>query len=465
MTISTPDYDLAIVGAGPAGMAAATAAVECGLTCVLIDEQQAPGGQIYRSIGQSPLCDESILGADYYAGRRLLEALPRSGAVKTMFGHTLWGVEDGLVLHLSRTGEGRRLTASRLLLATGAQERPVPFPGWTLPGVMTCGAAQIALKSHALVPPAPLVLAGSGPLLLLLTAQLLRAGVKIRALLDTTPRGQWRQSLPHLMQATRNLPLLMKGGTLLRDVRRSRIPLYRHVSSLRAEGQEDRVSEVHFTSDGKHHSLDCASLLVHQGVVPNIQLSRALELDHHWHAAQQCWHPTLDSDGRSSRPEIAVAGDGGGISGAKAAEADGRMVALAIARELGRLDERRYRAMTRAPRRLRTRERSARPFLDHLYSPSRDILAPPDETLVCRCEEVTAGEIRRLARHGCPGPNQAKAYSRAGMGPCQGRLCGLTINQLIATTQKREPEEVGYYRLRMPIKPITLGELADTDSG
>ncbi|MCO4757489.1 MAG: (2Fe-2S)-binding protein, partial [Oceanospirillaceae bacterium] len=106
-----------------------------------------------------------------------------------------------------------------------------------------------------------------------------------------------------------------------------------------------------------------------------------------------------------------------------------------------------------------------RPFLDRLYSPAAEFLRPSDETMVCRCEEVTAGEIRSLARSGCAGPNQAKAFSRAGMGPCQGRLCGLTVSQLMAEASNRPVSEVGYYNIRSPIKPVTLAEVAGVDPG
>ncbi|NVK40362.1 MAG: FAD-dependent oxidoreductase [Oceanospirillaceae bacterium] len=456
------DYDLAIVGAGPAGLAAAATAADAGLKVALLDEQNTPGGQIYRSIRQPAPADERILGPDYYHGRSLLGALEQPG-VDYRPGSTVWAVDEDLSLCLSQDGQSRRVRARRLLIATGAQERPVPFPGWTLPGVMTCGAAQILLKSSALAPAQPLVLAGSGPLLLLIAAQLHRAGVRIEAILDTTPRQHYATALKHLPGALRNLPLLTKGLGLLRELKRAGIRRLTNVSALEAVATSDgNLNAVRFNRGKERRELPCTTLLVHQGVVPNVQLTRALGLAHDRDELQQCWRPAIDAWGESSRAGIFVAGDSAGIAGALAAEAFGRLVALQAAHQLGHLSAAERDTRARQAQTELGRQRAIRPFLDALYRPAQAFLTPPDETIVCRCEEVTAGELRRMVDDGCRGPNQTKAFCRAGMGPCQGRLCGLTVSQVIADQRGVPVDEVGYYQVRMPIKPLTLGELADT---
>ena len=155
-----------------------------------------------------------------------------------------------------------------------------------------------------------------------------------------------------------------------------------------------------------------------------------------------------------------MAGDGGGIGGAAVAAMQGRLAALDIGRRLGSIDgvERDRRADPH--RAAMARHLRIRPFLDALYRPVEAIRRPEDETLVCRCEEVTAGDIREMVRMGCLGPNQTKSFGRPGMGPCQGRMCGLTVSEIIAAERALPVAEVGYYRIRPPIKPITLGELA-----
>lgn len=454
-------YDLAIIGSGPAGMAAAAEAGKLGLHTALLDEQEEAGGQIYRAIGRAPLADENVLGADYYQGRALLDAM-QDARIDHLPGTTVWGVDEDLTLNVSRRGHSQQVHARRLLVATGAQERPVPFPGWTLPGVMTCGAAQVLLKSSALVPPTPLVLAGSGPLLLLVASQLTHAGVPIEAVLDTTPLNNYRLAVRHSAGALRNPRLLFKGLGLLRSLKRSGVPHITGVEQLRAESEHgDQVSKVRYRRKGTDHQLDCRTLLVHQGVVPNVQLTRALELDHDWNEQQQCWAPHVDAWGETSRAGIFVAGDSSGIAGARAAEEAGRLSVLQIARQLDRLKEAERDARSAPIFRRLSPQYAIRPFLDVLYQPARAFQVPEDDTIVCRCEEVTAGELRQIVDAGCRGPNQAKAFCRAGMGPCQGRLCGLTVSQILADRSGLPIDAVGYYHIRPPIKPLTLGELAD----
>lgn len=456
-------YDLAIIGAGPAGMAAAAEAAALGLDTVVIDEQAGAGGQIYRAIGAPALADERILGADYYHGRSLLETLNASG-VDYLPSTTVWAVEPGLTLNVSSQGKSQQVHAKRLLLATGAQERPVPFPGWTLPGVMTCGAAQVLLKSSALTPPTPLVLAGSGPLLLLIAVQLTRAGVTIEALLDTTPRHNLSRALRHLGGALRNPRLLMKGLGMIAELKRAGVRYLKGVEDLAADASDgEHLSQVRFIHRAETKQLACTSLLVHQGVVPNVQLTRALELSHQWDDLQQCWRPQLDAWGETPHPGIFVAGDSGGIAGAQAAEESARVAVLAMAAQLGKLTEAQRNEKAKPHQRRLAPQLAIRPFLDALYQPAKTFLVPADDTLVCRCEEITAGELRRTVDEGCRGPNQAKAFCRAGMGPCQGRLCGLTVSQVIAERSGQAMDAVGYYHIRSPIKPLTLGELADID--
>jgi bacterioferritin-associated ferredoxin len=195
-------------------------------------------------------------------------------------------------------------------------------------------------------------------------------------------------------------------------------------------------------------------------VVPNIQITRALGVKHDWDEQQLCWRPQLSEWGECDVAGVHVAGDGGGIGGAKAAEISGRISALNVLESLGYIDTHR-RDQEAAPwRRQRNREAAVRPFLDALYRPADQWRQPADDTVVCRCEEVSAGTIRQLAAQGCLGPNQMKSFTRCGMGPCQGRMCGLTVSEILAAEHDRPVEEIGYYRLRPPFKALTLTQLA-----
>lgn len=456
--MSLLNIDVAVIGAGAAGMSAAVALAGLGLQVVLLDEQGSPGGQIYRGITLAPLSRRDMLGPDYAHGNTLAQALAAS-TVRYEKGAAVWQVTRDHQVSYLRDGRLQTVQAKAVLLATGAMERPFPIPGWTLPGVMSAGAAQILLKSSGLAPSEPVVLAGCGPLLYLLGWQYLRAGVTIKALVDTTrPEDYWR-ARRHLFAALRAWPYLRKGLELMRSLRRAGIAHYTGAEQLAVEGS-DAASALTFSVGGKTRRVATRCVLLHQGVVPNIQFSQSLRARHLWDEDQLCFSPVIDAWGELDVPGIYVAGDGAGIGGAQAAALQGELAALGIAARLGRLSDaerERHAAPLRTGLEANLR---IRPFLDAVYQAREENRIPADEVMVCRCEEVTAGELRKFVALGCAGPNQAKSFGRCGMGPCQGRMCGLTVTEVIAKARGVSAAEVGYYRIRPPIKPITLGELA-----
>lgn len=450
--------DLLIVGSGPAGMAAALTGRRHGLEVMVVDDQPKPGGQIWRSVEDAGDRDE-ILGAAFVEGRAIAREFRASG-VSYRSGAQLWQIEPGFRAFLTREGASEMVEAEAVILATGAQERPVPFPGWTLPGVLTVGAAQILLKSAGQIPTGPTWIAGSGPLPLLYAVQLLQAGGSLAGYLDTTPRGQWRSALRHLPAALRGSGDLLKGLGWLARLRRSKVPVISGVRELEAIG-DGRVTGLRYrTKADVPTKVEADTLLVHEGVVPSIHAPLSMGCAVAWNAAQDCFVPVVDEWGESSQEGLFIAGDGAGIAGAKAAQLRGEMAALRVAAKLGFTSGGAALLAAEPVRRALGRELAVRPFLDALFKPRRQVFAPCDETIVCRCEEVTAGEVRRLAKVGQPGPNQIKAASRIGMGPCQGRQCGYSVTGIISAVQERPPGEVGFFHVRPPLKPVTLGELA-----
>src|SRR5262249_36398789 len=378
-------------------------------------------------------------------------------------GALVWSIGRDLSIGVSCDGVTRMIRAARVILATGAQERPFPIEGWTLPGVVTAGAAQGLLQSSG-----PLAegrhaegrtaIAGTGPLLWLVAAQLLRAGATIEAILDTTPRSNWRAALRHAGEFAAS-PFLAEGARLLLEVRR-RVKVVRAVRHLAAHGSS-RLSAVAFAgADGRVERLAIEHLLLHQGVVPNVNLAMAAGVRHRWDDVQLCFNPLLDASAESSVPGIAVAGDGAGIAGARAGEERGRLAGIAAVAALNPRAS--HPALADVARRLRRHARG-RAFLDVLFRPPRAFRVPDDDVVVCRCEEITARQVREAAALGCQGPNQVKALLRCGMGPCQGRMCGLSVTELLADQHGASPAAVGYYRLRPPVKPIALAELAGLD--
>ena len=448
-------YDVVVIGAGPAGLAAAAMSAKAGLSTLLLDENAGPGGQVWRAIASTPVIERDCLGADYWAGGDLVEEMRASGA-EIVQRATVWSLDRNLEIGVSVGGASAFIKARRVIVATGALERPFPIPGWTLPGVMTAGAAQTMLKSSALVPDGRTVIAGQGPLLWLLAAQILRLGGRIDRILDTTERGNYFSALPHAF-AFLTSPYFAKGLALMREVR-AKVPVVSAVSELAAAG-DGQLATVSYVAGGRRETMPADLLLLHQGVVPNVNLAMAAGVEHRWDERQLCWSPVLDLNGGSSIDGIAIAGDSAGIGGAEAAVFRGRIAARAAIDVLAPAAAAKSVSMAALRAGLARAERG-RAFLDTLFRPARQFRIPSGDTVVCRCEEVTANDILDSVAIGATGPNQLKAYRRTGMGPCQGRLCGLTVTELMAQARGKSPEEIGYYRLRAPVKPITLAELA-----
>ncbi|WP_243633871.1 NAD(P)/FAD-dependent oxidoreductase [Motiliproteus coralliicola] len=450
-------YDIAIIGAGPAGMSAAITASQAGARVVVLDDKPRAGGQIYRNVSVSPLTQPEQLGPDYLRGAELVEAFERCSAEKR-YGATVWHVGDNGEVLFSQQEQTHSLTARELMVGCGAMERPFPIPGWHLPGVMSAGSAQVMLKSDALVQDNA-VFAGSGPLLYLIVAQYLRLGVKVKALVDTTPKSNYLAAMGQGLGLLSQPAMLVKGLGLLNEIRQAGVPVHRFAQNLEVIGDE-RVSGLRWLNDKGSEQINCEHLFLHQGVIPNLNMTRSLNLKHHWCEQQLCWKPSLDSWGQSSIASISVAGDSSGIVGADGAERMGRLVALNQLARLGRisLDERDQRA--RGDQEQLASLNRFRRFIDRLYQPIEQHRIPEKaETVVCRCEERNLGQLRTEFERGARGPNELKMMSRCGMGPCQGRQCGHTVSELLASWRGERVDEVGYYRLRSPMRLLNLTEL------
>ncbi|SEG18979.1 NAD(P)/FAD-dependent oxidoreductase [Vibrio hangzhouensis] len=451
------NVDVCIIGAGPAGMSAAVRSAKAGASVVVIDEQPNPGGQIYRSLKETGHPNGHIFGPDYQRGAELVRAFNQAN-ITHITQATLWRVDSDNRVYWSQNGAARKIAAKQIIIATGAIERPFPFVGWTLPGVMTAGAVQILMKTSGLVPNKA-VLVGTGPLVYLLAAQMIDAGAPPQAIVDTQKADSYIKAIRYASGALKGRQVLFKGLKLLAKLRKAGIKRYTSASDIVADGN-GKVEWLTFISQGRKTSLETQSVLAHVGVVPNVQLTRAMGLEHHWDALQMCWLPTLDTNNLSSRNGVYVAGDGGGIGGAVVAERQGELVAVNALISLGIVKSSQVASEAEALKTAINNDMAVRPFLDALYAPPKQALVPSDETIVCRCEEVTAGKIRQHAAKGVHGINQIKAYTRCGMGPCQGRYCGTTVAHIIQDETGLPMEKVGYYRLRNPIKPLKLGELA-----
>lgn len=456
--VDNNSFDIAVIGAGPAGMSAAITAAKKGARVIVLDDKVRAGGQIYRNVAASPLVDKAKLGPDYVKGEQLVKRFNACGC-ETRFGASVWHIGDNGEILFSYQGATQSLTAREIIVCCGAMERPFPVPGWHMPGVMTAGSAQVMLKNDGLVKE-DAVFVGSGPLLYLIVAQYIRFGVKVKALVDTTPRAAYLEALPLLPAALSQFGVLKKGLLLLNEIRQAGVPVFSSATQVQVRG-EKRAQGVSFVAKGKTHKLESEHVFLHQGVIPNLNITRAIGLQHHYSEQQLNWQPMLDQWGASSVSNIAVAGDCSAIIGADAAEEMGQVVALDRLNRLGLITAQQRDEEAQKPLAKVKSYNQLRRFIDRLYLPIEQHRVPQNaETMVCRCEEQTQGQLRAGYEQGACTPDELKGLTRCGMGPCQGRQCGHTVTELLAQWQEKSVSDVGYYRLRSPLRLLSLPELS-----
>ena len=447
-------FDIIVIGSGPAGLSTSLTANELGLKVLVIDEQSQVGGQIYKSIGKNLDGKKNFLGKDYLKGQHLYKRFISSG-IEHWLETSVWQITENKEVCFKRNGLTGIIKSKFIVICGGAYERAMPITGWTLPGVMSVGAAQTLLKSSS-VGADNCVFVGCGPLLYLTVYQYLKAGFKVKAVLDTSRLEQIFYSIPYFFPALINFNLLWQGLRWIRLISKH-TKVYTRVKNISILGKE-KVQGLEITlSNGDNLKIDTQNIFLHQGIVPNINLTMATGIKHHWSPLQYCWHPTLSLSGETSINGIYVAGDNGGIGGVNTSVTLGQLAALDIGKKLNKTTN--FAKLLVWFKFLKNK--SLRPFLDILFQLDENFLVPNNQNeIVCRCENVDKSEIENSIKLGISGPNQLKSYCRAGMGNCQGRLCGLTVQTMIALQQNRALNEVGYYRLRPPVKPITLKELS-----
>jgi len=450
--------DIIIIGAGPAGLSAAVAASGYGLDALVLDEQPSLGGQIYRNIERASDPTLAILGPDYGQGLALVKRF-RASKAEYLGNAIVWRIDPNGNICFSCQGKSREINAKHILIATGAMERPVPFAGWTLPGIMGAGGVDANFKSSNMVPQGPVVLAGSGPLLLYTAVHLVSFGVVIAAVLDTTPRGNFLPGLPSVLKALRRPDYLLKGLGMMVNLKLAGIRYVRGVTEYKAHGS-DCLDYVSFKTSDSSGTLDAGVLVVHEGIVPRCDLTRQIGIAHLWDPVQRYWYPKTTMLGRTEMKAIHVAGDGAFVHGGVAAQLKGSFAAMDIADSLKALPKQNKNGIARRIKQGLYRELAPRLFVDALYRPRPDLYRLPPDTLVCRCEAVTTGDIHQAIAEGCRDPNEIKAMTRCGMGQCQGRMCGIALVEVMTDLLKLEPGDLESLSIRPPVRNISLSELA-----
>ncbi|KRB32842.1 FAD/NAD(P)-binding oxidoreductase [Mesorhizobium sp. Root695] len=441
---------IVIVGAGPAGIRAAATLVEAGLQPVVIDEGHRAGGQIYRRPPDGFIrMPEQLYGSEAAKARalhELFDRLAKEGRLIHCAASSVIAMHEGRLHVLGESGV-QVTSYDRLILATGASDRVAPVPGWQNTGVYSLGAAQIALKAQGVALGRRIVLIGSGPLLTLVGAQLVKAGADVAAVLDTS---SWRQQMRGLWGLAARPVVALRGLAL-----RARLGRRYHagVTLERIEADEQGVAALCWRDAGGrqcHTSCDMIGMGWHLRAETHLAdlAGCAFGYDEQW----QQWLPKTDEMGRAGNG-VYLAGDGLRLLGADGAEIAGSLAAAACLADLG------YQApVASADLRKRARvERFARGLARAFPWPAAMVRALPDEAIVCRCESVSVAAVREGADLGSGEANRVKSLSRVGMGRCQGRYCQLGAVELIAAQAGCAPDAVGRFRGQAPVRPAPIG--------
>ncbi len=464
-------YDVIVIGAGPAGAEAAATAAGLGLDVLVVDEARAAGGQVHRA----PDAHVAGAGVADAEGDALRARLAGSGADLALE-HRVWHVariESGddrpARFEIAAVGPQAVLQTqgAALIVATGAVERFYPRPGWTLPGVVGLGAATIMLRSQRVLPGRRVVVAGPGPLAPLVANLILQGGGQVAALIDPNPLGAWFAAMPGVASRP---GLLVQGSSWFARLVVKGVPAYRgwDVRSINgSEGVESVTvgpvdAQWRPLIDAPDKTIEADAVCFAYGLTPAAEIYRLLGADERFVPAQGGWVPALDDGQRTSIARLYGAGDGAGLLGAAAATITGRIAALSAAFDLNRLDAGAHDDDTRAARAELVRSARFGSAMARLVVPRSSAMARvPDDTVVCRCEDISAGALRAGIAAGAREINALKAATRCGMGPCGGRMCADAAAALMECAGVPFAE-IGRLTARTPLRPVPLDALTGT---
>ena len=454
---------LMVIGAGPAGLAAAASATALGVDVMLVDEQARPGGQIFRrrQSGSAP----PLPG---YASR-LTEVYddPSRRGIAYKSAHCLWGLSAEGTVFVANPDGTKVYAPKTLILATGAHEWVLPIRGWTLPGVTTAGGAQALLKVAGVVAGRRVALAGTGPLLLQVAVQLLESGADIAGIFDVVPpREQMRA-------ATRVLghpPTALHGLRLLATLRRHRVPIRRGWVIREIHGEEcvRGITAVRLEATGLQSerplALDVDAVCLSFGLIPAVELAAlrgcALQFDR----ALGVWCVQRDDAMATSIGGVFAVGDGAAIRGARSAVLEGTLAGISAAKELGRISDAKAQLMQKPLRRALRRLAPIRWYNEAICANRPHLVdVVRDDTIVCRCEDVRATAIRHAIDEGAQSLHELRTRCRVGMGNCQGRMCVSTAARMLSRQRNIDLDTLEFPRQRPPLRPLNLQELCVAD--
>jgi NADPH-dependent 2,4-dienoyl-CoA reductase/sulfur reductase-like enzyme len=459
-------YDVAIVGSGFSGIVAANRLADHNLNVVLLDENIHIGGQILRTIPER-LGAHTASESDKVrkTGFRFIDNIKQK-KITVMNQTVVLAIYPEREL-LVEKDEKRVFTIKPeiILFATGARERFLPFKGWTLPGVISTGAVQVLMKSSGILFSKKILIGGSGLFLFAVAHDFVKNGGRVIGVLEQTPMiGK----LALLAQASHQFSKLTEGARYISKLFFSRVPIRHRTKIIEARGDQylrevltAKVDQKGAVREGSETIYKTNALAIGYGFTPNIELAQLAGCELEYKEGKGGWVVKVRDDLETSIQNIYAAGEITGIAGALKSLNEGALVALSILKTLGKLDEREFLPQFQ---RLATQRKHHLRFGNYFNAfykiPDEAINLIPDETVICRCEDVTMGDIRNALSNGFQTPGAIKRATRIGMGRCQGRICGSVLYDIVAAYTKKPGSKIPLLSVRPPVKPVSLGSLA-----
>ncbi len=455
-------YDVIVIGAGPSGVSSAINCAKKGLKVLIVDSNSSAGGQIYRAppktyknVPQKKLVENEI--------QKKLCLDVKKFQIETAYNHTVWQVSPGFKVNAFNDLSTIQWETKSLIVATGTYEKIIPFEGWTIPGVIGLAACTVMLKSHHFIPSNKVVLAGNGPLLMLVAYYIIQFGGKVDAIVDTSSKLDWIKSTLSLITNPKNFKDGMKW---ILKIFLNRIPVHSNYSVEKAVEVDGGIQiRIKNLKNGKYKNIFSESLAIGHGLIPSTDITRLLRAEHIYDEQKGGWIAKVDRFLRSSVAGVYLAGDGAGISGAIAASDKGLLASTALLYDKKIISKKEFDENTRKIlKKLNKYELFANAISKLNSIPNKLIENIDKDTIICRCEDVTKKEILRVVDQGAKDINQIKSWTRLGMGPCQGRTCQYAALKIVAEYLNSEIDNLGYLTGRSPIRPIPLDRvLGDFD--
>ncbi|MEM5544273.1 FAD-dependent oxidoreductase [Sulfitobacter sp. AS92] len=453
-------YDIAVIGSGPAGSNAAITASGLGARVVVLDEQSYAGGQVWRAksaaIAQAPNTPETL------AGNTLRDTLTASNATH-LADTRVWQIEregKGWAIHILTAGKTIKVLSKALVLATGAREYVHPIPGWTTPGVIGLAGATALFKQELTLPGKATVVSGTGPLVFFVASEIRRLGGTVAAIATPNTRRDWARALPAMLA---RLDLMRRGAIWMADLILARVPIYWGHAASAVQGHTEvsavSISKLDATGApvGNARDIQADSLCMGNGLIPAIEAAQLAGVSIKHRPELGGWVPNVETDGSTDIEGLFICGDGAGIRGVAAAEIHGILTGQTAASYLGKV-------AVGTQSSIRQKYSKAARFgmaMTALSVPKAgyENLSTPD-TIICRCESLTQQSVAKEIASGAQSANAVKSGLRAGMGPCGGKFCQTAIAALVARTNGGSVAEVPPPTPRPPLRPVPTAALA-----